>query len=121
MPSTLACASEPGIRPQNSFAKLTSLRAIPPLFIILPARINSGTARSEKLSIPLFIFCIVINVICSQDSEESAATIDETTMLTEIGQPKNSKIPKIANKITVIKPILIFYLTSSIDFPVKSS
>ena len=59
----LACAIEPGILPTNSWAKLTRRLAIPPLFMMLPARINSGTASREKLSTPEFIFCIVIKVI----------------------------------------------------------
>ena len=61
-PRMLACARLPGILPTKSCAKFTSLLAIPPLFIILPARINNGTANKEKLSTPEFIFCIVINV-----------------------------------------------------------
>ena len=59
----LACARFPGSFPTKSCAKLTSLFAIPPLFMMLPARMNSGTASREKLSIPEFIFCMVINVI----------------------------------------------------------
>ena len=59
----LACARFPGIFPTNICAKLISLLAIPPLFIILPARMNNGTAKSEKLSTPEFIFCMVMNVI----------------------------------------------------------
>ena len=57
------CARFPGSFPTKSCAKLTSLFAIPPLFMMLPARMNSGTASREKLSIPEFIFCMVINVI----------------------------------------------------------
>ena len=44
----LACARFYGIFPTNICAKLISLLAIPPLFIILPARMNNGTAKSEK-------------------------------------------------------------------------
>ena len=47
----------------DSFEKFTRRLAIPPLFMMFPARINRGMARREKLSTPLFIFCMVIKVI----------------------------------------------------------
>ena len=107
MPRIFACARFPGILPTKSCAKSTSLFAIPPLFIIFPAKINNGTANNEKLSTPVFIFCIVINVIWSHESDDIAVTIDDTTMLTEIGTPKKSKTPKTTNNIIVVIAILI--------------
>ena len=46
--TTFDCASAPGIRPLITLAQLTSLVAIPPLFIILPARMKNGIAISEN-------------------------------------------------------------------------
>ena len=63
LPRMLACAIEPGILPTNSWAKLTRRFAMPPLFMMLPARINRGTASRENDSTPEFIFCIVMKVI----------------------------------------------------------
>ena len=93
--------------PTNSWAKLTRRLAIPPLFMMLPARMNRGTASREKLSTPEFIFCIVIKVIWSQDRVDMAVTIDDATMLMEIGTPRNSSTPNTANRITVVMVILI--------------
>ena len=75
--------------------------------MMLPARMNRGTASREKLSTPEFIFCIVIKVIWSQDRVDMAVTIDDATMLMEIGTPRNSSTPNTANRITVVMVILI--------------
>ena len=64
-------------------------------------------ASREKLSTPLFIFCMVMKVIWSQDRLETAVTMDAITMLTEIGQLRNSRMPNTANRMTVVSPILI--------------
>ena len=64
-------------------------------------------ASREKLSTPLFIFCMVIKVIWSQDRLEMAVTMEAITMLTEIGQLRNSRMPNTANRMTVVSPILI--------------
>ena len=107
LPTILAWAREPGIQPTNSFAKFTRRLAIPPLFMMLPARMKRGMASREKLSTPLFIFCMVMNVIWSQDRLEMAVAMDAITMLTEIGQLRNSRMPNTANRMTVVSPILI--------------
>ena len=75
--------------------------------MMFPARMNRGTASREKLSTPEFIFCIVIKVIWSQDRVDMAVTIDDATMLMEIGTPRNSSTPNTANRITVVMVILI--------------
>ena len=122
LPTMLAWAKEPGIQPTKSWAKFTRRRAIPPLFIIFPASTKSGIASREKLSTPLFIFCMVIKVIWSQERLEAAATMDEITMPTEIGQPKKSRAMKTANRIIVVRPKLIAQIPPySILVPVTSS
>ena len=107
LPRMLACAMEPGILPTNSWAKLTRRLAIPPLFMMLPARMKRGTASREKDSTPEFIFCMVIKVIWSQDRVDMAVTMEETTMLMEMGTPKNSSTPNTAKRITVVSVMLI--------------
>ena len=75
--------------------------------MMFPAKMKSGMASSEKLSTPLFIFCIVIKVIWSHVRDDIAVTIDATTILTEIGQLKNNNNPNTANKIIVVSTILL--------------
>ena len=75
--------------------------------MMFPARINRGMARREKLSTPLFIFCMVIKVIWSQDRVDMAVTMEETTMLMEMGTPKNSSTPNTAKRRTVVSVMLI--------------
>ena len=75
--------------------------------MMLPARINSGTASRENDSTPEFIFCIVIKVIWSQDRVDMAVTIEDATMLMEMGTPRNSSTPNTAKRITVVMVILI--------------
>ena len=78
-------------------------------------------ARSEKLSTPEFIFCIVMNVIWSQESVDITVTMEETIMLTEIGTPRNSSTPNTINSRAVVTPILIscclLFLLSSLHQP----
>ena len=59
--------------------------------MMLPARMKRGTASREKDSTPEFIFCMVIKVIWSQDRVDMAVTMEETTMLMEMGTPKNQQ------------------------------
>ncbi len=52
---TLTNANPPGKLPIKDFAKSISRFAIPPLFMISPANIKNGMAKSAKLSIPVVI------------------------------------------------------------------
>ena len=74
---------------------------------MLPARMKRGTASRENDSTPEFIFCMVIKVIWSQDRVDMAVTMEETTMLMEMGTPKNSSTPNTAKRITVVSVMLI--------------
>ena len=49
---TLTTANPPGNRPTSTLAKSISRWAIPPLFMILPAKIKKGMANKAKLSRP---------------------------------------------------------------------
>ena len=62
------CAREPGILPVNIFAKLISFMAIPPLFIMLPARIKNGIAIRLNTDIPENILCAPVTSAGSVDN-----------------------------------------------------
>ena len=89
-------------------------RAIPPLFMILPARIKSGTAKSEKLSTPVFIFCSTMKLTWSKFNEVRPVTAAASTIETLIGTLKASKKKKTANKTTAVKAIDILLLLCSL-------
>ena len=58
LPTMFVCTSEPGTRPVMSSASAMRRFAIPPLFMMLPARMNRGIASRVKDSRPVFIFCM---------------------------------------------------------------
>ena len=85
--TTFVCARAPGIRPLSTLAQLTRRSAIPPLFIILPARIKKGMAISENELEPANKRCAdVANATCP-GSMAIIETADESPMLTPIGTP----------------------------------
>ena len=49
---TLVSARAPGILPVSTFARLMMRTAIPPLFIIFPAKIKNGMASRLNTEIP---------------------------------------------------------------------
>ncbi len=57
---TLVAARYPGTLPTTSLASLTSLLAMPPLFMMLPPIIKNGSASREKESIPEKHLCAAI-------------------------------------------------------------
>ena len=105
--STLVCAREPGIRPDSSWANRISLLAMPPLFMILPASMNKGTARREKLSTPLFIFCMTMKLVWSQGRFTRVVAMEEIAILMEIGQPRISNTAKTPNNTRAVIAIFI--------------
>ena len=50
--TTLTTAKPPGNRPTSTLAKSISRKAMPPLFMILPAKMKKGIASRAKLSNP---------------------------------------------------------------------
>ena len=57
---TFTKARPPGIHPTSTFAKSIRRRAIPPLFIICPAKMKKGIAKRVKLSNPAAIRCAMV-------------------------------------------------------------
>ena len=99
--TTFVCAREPGILPVNIFAKLISFMAIPPLFIILPARIKNGIAIRLNTEIPENILCAPVISAGSVDNTGRIAHIEETAREIAIGAPAISIIIRITN---IIRP-----------------
>ena len=58
--NTFTYAKPPGKLATNDFAKFISLLAIPPRFMISPAKTKNGIASSAKLSIPVVIRCAIV-------------------------------------------------------------
>jgi hypothetical protein len=97
-PTTFVCARAPGIRPASTRARSTSRRAMPPLFMMLPAKMNSGTASSEKLSIPTFICWPMTYVASSHLRNTSAVRNEATPSPTEMGTPTASRTKNAPNR-----------------------
>jgi len=73
----------PVIEPRKLAAKSTSLFAIPPKLMIVPARIKNGIANSEKESIPVTQYCV--NTMISTSENNSNAIIVAPPMLRPTG------------------------------------
>ena len=117
--TTFDCASAPGIRPLITFAQFTSLCAMPPLFIMLPARMKNGIAISENELEPA-------NILCADVAKETSAgiihiieTADDIPMATPIGAPITSSTTNIVtitkatcNAILIFTSYSAFFLSS---------
>ena len=107
-------AREPGTRPVRTFAKLIRRMAMPPLFIIFPARIKNGMAKSVKMEIPEKIRCVAVSTAASKSSVGRIASMDDTPNEMAIGIPAKS-IP--TNTTAIISPVNKIVLISAISFP----
>lgn len=85
----------PGILPLITLAQLTSLVAIPPLFIILPARMKNGMAISENELEPANILCADVANDTSAGIIQIIETADESPIATPIGAPIISSTTRI--------------------------
>lgn len=87
--------------------------AIPPLFMMLPARIKNGIAIRLNTDIPENILCAPVTSAGSVDNTGRIAHIDETASDIAIGAPAISIITRITN---IIRPdnhaIFIHFLLS---------
>ena len=87
---TLDCANAPGIRPPMTFAQFTSLNAIPPLFIMFPARMKNGIAISENELEPAKILCADVANATLDGSMQIMETAEESPIPTPMGTPAAS-------------------------------
>jgi len=92
---TFTKANPPGSFPTMTLAKLINRMAIPPLFIMLPARIKKGIARRAKLSRPVAIRCEKVVKAARLSIEISIVNIPDIPMLKAIGTPITSRIKKL--------------------------
>ena len=84
---TLVCARAPGARPVMSLARLIRRTAMPPLFIILPARIKNGIASRLNMEIPEKMRCAPVTTATSRSIMGRMATTDEMPSATAMGTP----------------------------------
>ena len=88
--TALVWARAPGILPVNSFAKLISRMAMPPLFMILPARMKNGMASRLNTEIPENMRCAPVRTPRPTSSTGRMAQMEDTAKATEIGTPAKS-------------------------------
>gem|GEM_PF-5517063 len=86
----LVWAREPGRHPLISLAQLTSRMAMPPLFIMLPARIKKGMASSENEFTPVNIFWAQVTMPGPKGSMVIMASADDIPILMPMGTPITS-------------------------------
>jgi hypothetical protein len=110
LPRTFVWANDPGIRPASNFAKLISLIAIPPLFIIIPDKTKNGTANKAKLSSPVTIFCADVKTATSKGNKMIMVAIEAPAILIAIGTPVNSRTKNTTNKIIPAAKVISFNL-----------
>ena len=98
--TTLVCASAPGALPVISFARLIRRMAMPPRFMILPARIKKGIASRAKTEIPEKIRCAPVTTAMSARSTGKMAQIEENPSAMDMGTPHKSRTN---NRINIIR------------------
>jgi len=95
------CASEPGNQPTTTLARSISRLAMPPVFIMLPARMKSGMATSVKLSRLEVMRCADITsaVVMSGMKLKRVSTV-ATPMQKLTGTPKISNKAKTTGRMS---------------------
>ena len=68
-------------------AQFISLIAIPPVFIIFPAKIKNGIANNEKEFVPIKILWAEVIIAALKGNINNIAILDESPMLILIGTP----------------------------------
>ena len=116
--TTLVCAKEPGKNPLIIFEKLINRIAMPPLFIIFPARIKNGIANKAKESKPTNIRCADVIIAPFVDKITNMAAKEDIPTLILIGVPiikKNSTPQNITNAainaISIINPLYFIFVS----------
>jgi len=104
---TFVCIREPGILPVNDCANATNFLAIPPWFIIFPARTKKGIAINVKLDIPENILWAPVTNVFSKTSDGNIANIEDNPILIAIGNPSNKVTINTANIIKAVVSIIM--------------
>ena len=92
--------------------------AIPPLFMIFPARIKKGMARRLNTEIPENILCAPVSTAAPVSSTGRMAQMDDTARATAMGTPARSMMTSNTNMINPQATAIFISYTSS--FPLKS-
>ena len=88
-------ARPPGILPTRARARLISRIAMPPLFMMLPARMKKGMASSAKLSMPVAIRWAKVVKAARGEMLTSMVRIPEIPMLKAMGTPSDNNMMKL--------------------------
>lgn len=108
--TTFVCAREPGILPVKRLAKLIRRSAIPPRFIIFPAKIKNGMASKLKTDIPEKMRWALVSTVGPRFITGKMPQQEEIASETAIGAPA---ISNRAKTIIIIRPestaILMIY------------
>ena len=107
--TALVWARAPGMLPVKSFAKLMRRMAIPPLFMIFPARMKNGMARRLNTDMPEKILCAPVSTAAPVLSTGRMAQMDDTARATAMGTPAKSITTK-STKIISPQTTAIFIL-----------
>ena len=92
----LVTSSAPGSLPRMAMTKSTRRLAMPPWFMMLPARMKNGIAVRLNLLMPTKVRCAAVSTATFRSMEERMAVSEETAMAYEIGTPKNSRTSRTA-------------------------
>jgi hypothetical protein len=82
--------------------------AIPPLFMILPAKIKNGIANRVKLSKPVAIRCANVVIAGSVSMLTNIVNIPDIPILKAMGTPSTSKITKLTTNIIIPRNSIFF-------------
>ena len=96
---TFVWASAPGARPVMSFARLIRRTAMPPLFMIFPARMKNGMARRLNTEIPEKILCAPVRTATLVSITGRMAHTEEIPSATAMGTPASSMMTSRTNMI----------------------
>jgi len=101
-------ANPPGSGPTIALAKLINRTAIPPLFIICPAKIKNGIADSVKLSKDVAILCAIVATVGRKGIELNKVNRAAKPTAYAIGTLNDKKIKKLVTKIRTSTKFISF-------------
>ena len=92
----LVMSSAPGSLPRMDMTKSTSRFAMPPWFMMLPARMKNGIAVRLNLLMPTNVRWAAVSTATFRSMDERMAVREETAMAYEMGTPRNSSTSRTA-------------------------
>ncbi len=124
--STFTIATPPGIPPTSTRAKSIRRMAIPPLFMMFPAKIKNGIASKAKLSRPVAIRCENVVRAGITSILTNMVKIPEIPILNAMGTPMTSKTIKLKmstnisrNSISLFFPVFFNHVVHIIHIEIS--